>query len=83
MDKPVHRFHDLFAQLGLPCDESGIQQFIASNTPLAADVKLADAAFWTPAQASFLQEVLTQDADWAELVDQLNEALRGPERRNK
>ena len=80
MDKPAHRFHDLFAQLGLPCDETGIQQFIVAHTPLAADVKLADAIFWTLAQASFLREALAQDADWAELVDQLSEALRGPER---
>jgi hypothetical protein len=79
MNTAVHRFHDLFAQLGLPSDEAAIGQFIAAHTPLAASVSLPDAAFWTPAQAAFLREALQQDADWAELVDQLSAALRPPE----
>lgn len=80
MDKPIHHFHDLFAQLGLPCDEQDIRQFLTTYSPLAGDIKLADASFWSPAQASFLQDALLQDSDWTELVDQLSEALRGPER---
>ncbi|MHB8949261.1 MAG: DUF2789 domain-containing protein [Rhodoferax sp.] len=79
MDQPMHRFHALFAQLGLPSDELGIRQFITQDASLAPDVKLDDAAFWTPAQATFLREALVQDADWAEQVDQLNEALHGQE----
>ncbi len=79
MDKPIHHFHELFAQLGLPSDELGIRQFTTQHASLAADVKLADAAFWTPAQATFLREALVQDADWAGQVDQLNEALHGQE----
>ena len=78
MDKPIHHFHDLFAQLGLPNDAASIEQFIASHAPLAADVKLANAAFWSPAQAAFLREACMQDADWSELADQLSVALRGP-----
>ena len=78
MDTPLHRFHDLFAQLGLPNDAVAIQQFIAAHAPLAAETALADAGFWTPAQALFLREALAQDADWAELADQLSAALRGP-----
>jgi hypothetical protein len=77
MNQSIHNFSDLFAQLGLPCDEAGIRRFIAQHSPLAADVKLADAAFWTPAQAVFLREACVQDADWAGPVDQLNEALHG------
>ncbi len=77
MDTPLHRFHELFAQLGLPYDEVAIQQFIAAHAPLPAEVTLSDAAFWTPAQALFVREALAQDSDWAELVDQLNAALRG------
>lgn len=76
MDKPVHSFESLFAQLGLASDAPGIQQFLASHTPLAADMALQDAAFWTPAQATFLREEILQDADWAEVVDQLNLSLR-------
>jgi hypothetical protein len=78
MDTVNHRFHELFAQLGLPNDAASIEQFIATHTPLPADAKLASAAFWSPAQAAFLREACMQDADWAELADQLSVALRAP-----
>ena len=80
MNTPIHHFSDLFAQLGLPCDEQDIRQFIAAHAPLPADVRLADASIWTPAQAAFLREALLQDSDWAELVDQLSVVLRRAER---
>ncbi len=78
MDQAIHRFHELFAQLGLPDDSASIERFIAAHTPLAANVKLDAAPFWTPAQAAFLRDACVQDADWAELADQLSLALRGP-----
>ena len=76
MDKPIHRFSELFAQLGLPDDAQAIGQFIATHAPLRTDIDLADAPFWTESQAAFLKEEKLEDADWAELVDQLNLALR-------
>ena len=79
MENTHHRFSELFAQLGLPSDPNHIAQFLALHAPLAGDVRLPDAPFWSPAQAAFLREALLQDSDWAELADQLSEALRGPE----
>ena len=76
MDLSSHTFHSLFDQLGLPSSESEIQRFIAEHRPLSETVALADASFWTPAQAQFLREEIREDADWAEVVDQLNLALR-------
>jgi hypothetical protein len=76
MNTPVHHFLELFAQLGLPSDEQGVRRFIADHSPLAADIALADAPFWTKAQADFLRDELLEDADWAEVIDQLNVALR-------
>ena len=76
MDKPIHRFTELFTQLGLPSQEPEIRQFLQAHTPLAAQIELADAPFWTPGQAAFLREEITRDADWAELVDQLDASLR-------
>lgn len=77
MNTPLHhRFTELFAQLGLPTDAPGIGQFLAAHRPLAADVRLAEAPFWSAAQAAFLREEIIGDADWAEVVDQLNVALR-------
>ncbi len=78
MEKPFHRFSELFKQLGLPEDEAGIAQFLQRHAPLAPHIALADAPFWSPAQAKLLREELLEDADWAEVVDQLNVALRRP-----
>lgn len=75
METSFHRFSDLFAQLGLPSDEAEIRRFISSHRPLPADMRLADAPFWSPAQAALLREQVRQDADWAEVIDQLNVAL--------
>ena len=76
MDSPFHSFSDLFSQLGLPSDDAGIAAFLRAHAPLAADIPLAEAPFWTPAQAALLKEELVEDADWAEVVDRLNASLR-------
>ena len=76
MNKPMHHFSDLFAQLGLPNDDLAIQHFLASHAPLHGDFRLPEAPFWTPAQAAFLREAILQDSDWVEMVDQLSVALR-------
>lgn len=73
-----HRFCELFAQLGLPSGQEDIRAFLGRHGPLPEAVALPDAPFWTPAQAALLREGLAQDADWAEVVDQLNVALRAP-----
>jgi hypothetical protein len=77
MDQPNHPFHELFAQLGLPCDAAGIAGFLKTHRPLAGPIALPDAPFWTPAQAAFLRESLLQDNDWSQQVYQLSQALRG------
>ena len=77
MDQPIHQFSELFAQLGLPADEAAIRQFIAAHSPLRSDLDLADAPFWTDSQAAFLKEEKLDDADWVEVIDPLNLALRG------
>ncbi|CAN5387628.1 DUF2789 domain-containing protein [soil metagenome] len=75
MDLSTHTMSDLFAQLGLPSEEADIQAFIASHRPLPGGAALADAPFWSTNQARFLREEILEDADWAEVVDQLNLAL--------
>lgn len=76
MEQPLHTMSHLFAQLGLPSDEAAIERFIAAHAPLPRGVELERAPFWTPQQAAFLSEELKEDADWAEIVDQLNLRLR-------
>lgn len=71
-----HRMTDLFAQLGLPCEPGQIQAFIAQHRPLPDDVRLGDAAFWTPSQANFIREQRQLDADWSQQIDALSLALR-------
>lgn len=67
--------HDLFDQLGLPSDEASVQRFISRHRPLPDGTVLPEAPFWTPAQAQFLREQWQRDAEWAEVVDQLNMSL--------
>jgi hypothetical protein len=76
MDLDKHTMHELFRQLGLPSEEADVRRFIAAHRPIPDAVRLADASFWTPAQAQFLCDEFIEDADWAEVVDQLNLALR-------
>ena len=75
METPMHTLGNLFAQLGLPSDAAAIEQFIQTHGPLQAGIMLCDAPFWTAAQASFLRDEMLNDADWAEVVDELNALL--------
>lgn len=75
MESPIHRLTDLFRQLGLPDEPATMEAFIASHRPLPHGTSIADATFWTPSQAQFLKEGISEDADWAELVDTLASLL--------
>ncbi|MDP3651878.1 MAG: DUF2789 family protein [Rhodoferax sp.] len=76
MGNHVHNVSELFTQLGLPADAQGVQGFLATHAPLAANIRLSDAPFWTPAQAALLQEKFLEDANWEHAVDELNLLLR-------
>ncbi len=75
MERPVHSFSNLFAQLGHPSDDAAIAQFIENHT-LPDGVALYEAPFWNASQACFLRESIQQDADWAEVADALSAVLR-------
>ena len=75
MEFRYHTLPSLFEQLGLPAEPNAVQHFIDVHSPLPPAVQLADAPFWKPAQASFLREEILEDADWAEVVDDLNVRL--------
>lgn len=65
----------LFAQLGEANDHGSIERFIRTNRPLAGSVLLHEATFWSSAQAVFLREAISDDANWAVIADELNAAL--------
>lgn len=75
----THNYHslsNLFDQLGLPSDATSINNFIEIHRPLAHNVELAQAPWWTASQAAFLRESIADDADWAIMVDELDTLLR-------
>jgi hypothetical protein len=76
MERPIHTMSNLFAQLGLANDDAAIAQFIKTHQPLPGSVQLHQADFWTASQASFLCEAIRDDADWAEIADELSAELR-------
>ncbi len=75
MDTSNHTMQALFAQLGLPSDETSIENFIRINH-LPPGILLENAVFWSAGQALFLHESIAEDADWAEVVDHLDAMLR-------
>lgn len=72
MNKSAHTMNTLFEQLGLPSDDSSINQFIRTHTLFSQKIRLNEATFWTADQAHFLKESLNSDSDWSEVVDELN-----------
>ncbi|SDB25877.1 Protein of unknown function [Pseudomonas sp. NFACC23-1] len=76
MQTPIHPLSSLFKQLGLPDDAQGIDQFITSHSPLKPGLHLADAFFWSEGQRQMLRDEILEDADWAEVIDQLDVLLR-------
>jgi len=76
MESPVHSLPSLFKQLGLADDRVSIEQFVAAHSPLKPELHLAGAFFWTDSQRAFLRDEICEDADWAEVVDELNLMLR-------
>ena len=79
LDSTYHRFTELFQHLGLGSDTRSIQEFLACHSPLHPSILLENAPFWSEAQSALLRDEILLDADWAEVVDQLNTALRGSE----
>lgn len=75
MESRTHTMNNLFAQLGEPCDESAIARFFETHGPLPSGMLLHEAGFWNSAQAGFLREAISDDADWAEVADRLNARL--------
>lgn len=75
MDTTSATLAHLFEQLGLDATEAGIKLFLSQHS-IDANTKLTDASFWNHAQKAFLEESLKEDAQWSELVDQLDVLLR-------
>ncbi|MHC6526995.1 DUF2789 domain-containing protein [Vibrio proteolyticus] len=76
MELHQHSIPDLFQQLGLGSSEQEIRSFVTEHGDDLGSTPIYEASFWTPAQASFLKQALEDDADWAEVVDQLDVMLR-------
>jgi hypothetical protein len=78
MHESAYTLNTLFAQLGLEHSDTAIDSFIRSHAPLSSKQRLWEAPCWTESQAALLREELANDADWAEVIDQLNSLLRKP-----
>ena len=76
MQDSIHSIPLLFDQLGLDSSEQAINAFISNHKPIAADIKLHEAKFWTEAQSTALKQLKDEDADWAIFVDELDVLLR-------
>lgn len=78
MQSPVHSPSSLFDQLGLDSTDQAIEMFIDDHRPVRGNIELHETDFWSASQASFLKQAKAIDADWADIVDQLDVLLRYP-----
>jgi len=76
METGAHDLSHLFRQLGLAGDAAHIDAFLATHS-LPPGQRLAEAPYWSPAQAALLSEAISSDAEWAEAADQLAARLSG------
>lgn len=77
MELHQHTLTSLFEQLGLPSSPAEIQGFIRRySQKIDHTLPIHKADFWNPSQAAFLKEAKEDDADWVEVVDQLDNLLR-------
>ncbi len=76
MEDSIHSLKSLFDQLGIESTKDNINVFIHDNQPIPPNIKLHEANIWNNSQADFLNEAKELDADWAEIVDQLDALLR-------
>ncbi|WP_286262450.1 DUF2789 domain-containing protein [Thalassotalea atypica] len=76
MDRSNHTLPCLFAQLGLENSDKNIEEFLNLHRGIPSHTTLAKAHFWSDAQASFLSDAISEDSDWAEIVDTLDTMLR-------
>ncbi len=74
MDTTESKMTILFLQLGLPAEKADIADFIRDHQ-LPEDVRVSEAEFLSDGQRQFLREQWVVDADWAIVVDELNQAL--------
>ncbi|WP_428772755.1 DUF2789 domain-containing protein [Vibrio sp.] len=77
MELHQHSIPDLFDQLGLGSSDREIREFVKQHSDINRNQPLHEANFWSASQANFLRQALEEDADWAEVVDQLDAMLRG------
>ena len=74
MDTTESCMTNLFLQLGLPAGKDDIARFIREHQ-LPEGLLISEAPFWNDGQRQFIREEWREDADWAIVVDELNEAL--------
>ncbi|GEK09232.1 DUF2789 domain-containing protein [Pseudoalteromonas sp. McH1-7] len=75
MDTSRHTMSTLFAQLGLDNDPKSIDGFVKQHR-LPDEMLLSQAPFWNEGQRHFIEESLREDADWSEVIDELDAMLR-------
>lgn len=71
-----HQLSSLFKQLGMAHDTAAIENFINDNSVVPDGTEIHELQCWSRSQTNFLQQAITEDAEWCIGVDQLNTVLR-------
>ena len=73
--KMVALAHSIANVLEQRLDEINLGQIYTRIDQLPEDLLISEAPFWNDGQRQFIREEWREDADWAIVVDELNEAL--------
>lgn len=77
MEMHKQTLETLFEQLGLSSTRQDIEAFISKHAKeLDHTQPLHRASFWNASQSNFIKEAKKEDADWVEVVDQLDTLFR-------
>ena len=76
MDSSHHTLAGLFSELGLENNQENITNFLIQHNGIPSDIRLDKADIWSHDQAEFLKDSLTDNSDWAAVVEMLDTLLR-------
>jgi hypothetical protein len=70
-----HSLATLFEQLGLSGTQKDMETFFKTHH-LSDNIQLHKADFWNQSQMQFLEEGITDDGEWAIVIDEMSTLLR-------
>ena len=76
MQYSTHTIATLFSRLGIDNSPAAIEHFIKEHQGIPVDISLAEATLLSHYQTEFLQQAITNNSAWSDVVRDLDSLLR-------